>query len=294
MDERTIRRNVQDLLNASGSLKANFVVIAGLDIGRKFPIQKSELSIGRGDACDIYVNDDDVSRNHAKVVVEPSGIFIVDLGSTNGTLINGNKVAKHLLTDGDRIQIGNMTVLKFNFFNELEDSYNEQLYMAANKDYLTQTYNKKYFLDRLRMELSHSRRHNTPLSIILIDVDLFKNLNDKHGHIAGDAILKELAKQISSIKREEDLFARFGGEEFILMLRETTQNNAIQIAEKIRSYVENLEFNIDEKTLKITLSLGVATFTDNNFSSAEDLIRQADTYLYMAKNKGRNLVIHAA
>ncbi|HMQ10839.1 MAG TPA: GGDEF domain-containing protein [Oligoflexia bacterium] len=290
-DERTVRKDVQDLLNKTSGLKAYFVVITGQDIGKKFPIQKSELSIGRSEACDIYVNDEDVSRNHALIKVLPSGIIIEDLESTNGTLVNGQAIAKKtLLDDGDRIQVGNVTVFKFHFLDELEENYNEQLYKAANKDYLTGCYNKKYFTDRLKMEISHTKRHQSPLSLMIFDVDHFKKFNDTHGHVTGDIILQKLAEEIDSIKRHEDLFARYGGEEFILLLRDTPQERAVQIAEKIRAHIADLAIEVEGQKLGITISIGVETFTGKNYQSEEDFLRGADHLLYEAKRAGRNKV----
>lgn len=288
VEERTVRRDVQDLLNSASPLKANFTVIAGQDIGRKFPIQKSELSIGRGDTCEIVIDDEDVSRNHARVLIEPSAIILEDLGSTNGTLVNGVRISRHILNDGDRIQIGNLTVLKFNFFNELEDTYSETLYTAANKDFLTGLYNKKYFMDRLKTEMSHTRRHGNPLSLIIFDLDHFKSFNDKYGHVAGDNILKDMAQHISKMKRQEDLFARYGGEEFVLLLRDTPKDTAIQIAEKIRSKVSEVRFQVDQENLQVTLSVGLATFLGQNHKNEDTFIRTADQQLYRAKKAGRN------
>lgn len=290
-DERTIRRDVEDLASRPSGLKAHFVVIAGQDIGRKYPIGESEIIIGRVDSCDISINDDDVSRNHAKVSVSPSGVLIEDLGSTNGTLINGQKVEKHLLNDGDRIQIGNVTVFKFNFFDELEESFNEQLYQAANKDHLTGCYNKKYFLDRLHMEMSHTQRHHSPLSLILFDLDHFKSINDVHGHVAGDQILKEVAQSVESFKRHEDLFARYGGEEFVLLLRDTPKAQAVQIAKKICAHIEELNIEIEDQKIPVTVSIGLDTFVGKReFKNSEDFIRKADHQLYEAKKNGRNQV----
>ncbi|MFH1262390.1 MAG: GGDEF domain-containing protein [Pseudomonadota bacterium] len=289
-DDKTVRRDIRDLLTASGNLKANFVVLAGADIGRTFPIEKVELIIGRGDQSDIFIDDEDVSRSHAKIEVLADAIVLKDLGSTNGTLVNGRKIAERKLEDGDRIQVGNLTVLKFNFLDNMEEEFNEQLYTAANKDFLTQIYNRKYFLDRLKMELSYARRHETPLSLLILDLDFFKKVNDKHGHLAGDAILKQLTAEISTTKRQEDLFARYGGEEFVLLLRGTPKETAIQIAEKLRSKVEQIVFNVDGIDLKLTVSIGLATFSRNNYKNDETFLRAADALLYRAKKEGRNRI----
>lgn len=293
-DDKTIRRTTKDLSNLEEqSRKANFVVLAGQDIGRKYDIEKNEIYVGRNETCEIFIDDEDVSRVHAKVTSELDYVLIQDLGSTNGTLVNGVKVQRHKLQDGDRIQIGNLTVLKFNFVDEIEDSFNEQLYNAANKDYLTQIYNKKYFLDRLKMEFSYSKRHQTPLSLMMFDLDNFKKINDTFGHLAGDQILKQFAHEINFIKRHEDLFARYGGEEFVLLLRGTNQDAAVVIAEKIRKRIEDHSFKIDKKDVSVTTSIGVAAFEQNNMNDYQHLLNSTDQLLYQAKEKGRNQVQYA-
>ncbi len=294
VDDKTIRRTTKDLSSNSNveeeTRKANFVVLAGQDIGRKYDIEKSEIYIGRNETCEIYIDDEDVSRVHAKVISEPESVYIQDLGSTNGTLVNGEKVQRHKLQDGDRVQVGNLTVLKFNFVDEIEDSFNEQLYNAANKDYLTQIYNKKYFLDRLKMEFSYSKRHNTPLSLMLFDLDYFKKINDTYGHLAGDQILKQFANEINFIKRHEDLFARYGGEEFVLLLRGTDQEAAAAIAEKIRKRIEEHAFKVDKKEVSMTTSIGIGCFEQNNMEDYQQLLNVTDQLLYRAKEQGRNQV----
>ncbi|HLG19545.1 MAG TPA: GGDEF domain-containing protein [Bdellovibrionota bacterium] len=289
-DDKTIKHPIQDLLNAVAGVKANFVVLAGQDIGRKYEIKKAELGIGRSEQSDIFIDDPDVSRNHAKIEVLNDSIIVQDLGSTNGTLVNGKAITRHQLMDGDRVQVGNLTILKFNFLDNIEDTFNEQLYNQANKDFLTQIYNRKYFLDRLKMEFSYSRRHEVPLSLIMFDIDHFKKINDTHGHTAGDLVLRELAAQIYAVKRQEDLFARFGGEEFVLLLRDTPKENAIQTADKLRSRIEETQFTFEDQKIPITISIGVATFFSNNYKNYETFFRAADNYLYRAKKEGRNCV----
>ncbi len=289
-EDKTSRRDIVDLLHSAGIPKANFVVLAGNDIGRKYEINKTEISVGRSEESDIKIDDPDVSRNHAVVEARPNAFIITDLESTNGMLINGSKMKTHRLVDGDRIQLGNVTILKFNYLDDIEESFNEQLYNAANKDYLTQIYNKKYFVDRFKMEFSYSKRHEVPLSLIIFDLDHFKRINDSHGHDAGDYILQELAAQITAIKREEDLFARFGGEEFVLLLRDTLKDSAVQIAEKLRARIEEVLFTFQNTKIPVTISAGVATFDKNNYKTHETFFRATDMQLLRAKNGGRNQI----
>jgi two-component system, cell cycle response regulator len=290
VDDKTTKRDVRDLLNLSSGVRANFVVLAGEDIGRKYEITKTEMIVGRSETADIFIDDQDVSRAHAKIEVQKDSITISDLGSTNGTLVNGKPVQRHDLKDGDKIQIGNITILKFNFLDNIEETFNEQLYNAANKDFLTGIYNKKYFMDRLRMEFSYSHRHASPLSLMVIDLDHFKRVNDKFGHSAGDYVLRELSGQFNSIKRHEDLFARWGGEEFVLLLRDTPKDTAIQIAEKLRSRIEEYEFITEDGRIPVTISIGLATLEEGNYKTHDTFFRAADGQLLKAKKSGRNRV----
>ena len=288
MEDRTVRKNIKETFNRIEDIKACFVVLSGQDIGKNFEISRKKFFIGRNPKCDIPVNDDEVSRKHARVEVSNEGIVIHDLGSTNGTLINGMKVKKHLLQDGDRVQIGSFTILKFNYLDALENTFNEELYNSANKDFLTGIYNKKYFLDRLGMELSYARRHSTPLSLLFFDLDHFKKINDQHGHLAGDFILKEMCQKIKSGKRQEDLFARYGGEEFVLLLRDAPPEKVFIIAENIRKTVKKHRFKFEGKLIPVAISVGISVFNESMHKNPEKLIRTADDELYKAKRAGRN------
>ncbi|MCB1198962.1 MAG: diguanylate cyclase [Deltaproteobacteria bacterium] len=291
-DDKTIRRDTVDLTESKETRKANLVVLAGQDIGRKYDVEGEEMFIGRNEICEIFIDDEDVSRTHAKIAATSEYVYIEDLGSTNGTLINGEKIKRHQLEDGDRIQVGNITVLKFNYVDEIEESFNEQLYNAANKDFLTQVYNKKYFIDRLKMEFSYSRRHGAPLSLMIFDIDFFKKINDTHGHLAGDALLKQFADIIEQTKRQEDLFARYGGEEFMLLLRDTDLETSISIAEKIRKKIATTTFHIEQNTVSMTVSIGVSVLVGEGCKTYKELIESADQQLYKAKEKGRNRVCY--
>jgi len=289
-EDKTIRRMTVDLTESRSKQKASFVVLAGHDIGRRYDIQDDEVYLGRNQMCEIYVDDKDVSRIHAKINASHEAVFIEDLGSTNGTLVNGQKVKRHQLEDGDRVQVGNLTVLKFNYADEIEETFNEELYNAANRDYLTQVYNKKYFMDRLKMEFSYSKRHQSPLSLMIFDIDFFKKINDTHGHLTGDSLLKQFAYTIDQTKRQEDLFARYGGEEFVLLLRNTKLENSVAIAQKMLDKVQNTSFMIDKKNISITVSIGLSAFEQNNFETFDQLIKTADDQLYRAKHNGRNQI----
>jgi len=144
------------------------------------------------------------------------------------------------------------------------------------------------FLDR---ELARSARYQRPLSLILFDIDLFKSINDEHGHLGGDFTLRELSACVKAVVRKEELFARYGGEEFVVVLPESTLQAAAQVAERIRSIVEKHAFQFEGRSFNITVSLGVAATSGDNSLTPTELIRQADNNLYTAKHSGRNRVM---
>lgn len=170
---------------------------------------------------------------------------------------------------------------------------NQNLERMATTDQLTEIFNRRYFMDRLRTEILITLRSRRPLAVALMDIDHFKSVNDTYGHKAGDQVLKGLVKVVGSVIRRSDLLARFGGEEFIILAPETNLEGGIILAEKIRSAVEGHDFEIDGGTIRITASIGVSEL--NDFSSSpqkneDQLLLTADHYLYQAKHKGRNRV----
>ncbi|MEO1368867.1 MAG: GGDEF domain-containing protein, partial [Acidobacteriota bacterium] len=185
------------------------------------------------------------------------------------------------------IQIGS-SIFKFIAGDDIEAKYHEEIYRLTIIDGLTQIHNKRYFLEFLDRELVRAHRHERPLSLVLFDVDHFKSLNDEYGHLAGDYVLKKLAEIVNERVRREDLFARYGGEEFALVLAETDRQAAAELAEIIRGLVEAATFVFDGVTLRVTVSLGIASSDERE--KPTDLIKAADDRLYVAKNNGRNRV----
>src|SRR5581483_6850222 len=147
-------------------------------------------------------------------------VTIEDLKSANGTVVNGEPVgATAALKDGDKIRLGSTTILKFTYHDHLDESFQQQMYDAALRDALTKAFNKKYFLDRLETELAYAKRHAAHLSLLMIDIDHFKQVNDTYGHLAGDFVLSRIARIALGTVRTEDVFARYGGEEFGVICR---------------------------------------------------------------------------
>jgi diguanylate cyclase (GGDEF)-like protein len=274
---------------------ACFIVIAGSQAGRMYKLGRDEVVIGRGQDAAISIQDDGVSRRHASISrLDDGSVSITDLRSTNGTFCNGDRVERRLLQDGDKIQIGTTTILKFSFQDSVEEDFQRRQYESATRDALTECFNKKYFLERLPSELAFARRHNKALSLAIMDIDFFKKINDTHGHQAGDHVLKEVARIIRGSVRADDVVARFGGEEFALIMRETSRGKALVAAERIRKRIESTAFGFGDDRIPVTISIGVATWVDDEVATVEDFIRLADEFLYRAKRNGRNRTESAA
>jgi len=163
---------------------------------------------------------------------------------------------------------------------------NESLQRMAYYDYMTNIYNRRYFFEVSETTIALCKREKKSICIVIIDIDNFKSINDTYGHDIGDEVIKTLAKETTNCIRESDIFARFGGEEFIILLPNTNENNGVIISEKIRSTVENIVFN----DIKFTVSLGVSQMNLEE-DSLTDAIKRADNGLYKAKNSGKNKVV---
>lgn len=294
-EDKTSVHTIADLIGQSKQeTSAYLIVIAAKSaalMGKMIKLSRLEMVMGRSTECTLQVEDNGVSRKHCKLMQAQNGQYqLIDLGSTNGTFLNGTKVSVATLKDGDKVQVGETTVLKFQIQDQLEEEYQRSIYESATRDGLTKVFNKKYFLDSLRKEFAYCLRHQVPLSLVMLDIDHFKRVNDTYGHPAGDFILQKVAQRISETVRQEDLFARYGGEEFALLLRESNAEKAIRCAERCRKAIDSAELAFSGTPIKVTISLGVATLFDSDFASPEDLIATADRYLYRAKHGGRNRV----
>ncbi len=265
------------------------IVLAGSNVGEMYRIEDAETIIGRAEDVTIKLGDDGISRKHVRVTARGQDAQLEDLGSVNGTLVNGQRVTKVSLKDGDKIQIGSTTILKFTYHDKLEENFRRQMYDAALRDGLTKLFNKKHFMDRIESELSYARRHAAQLSLVMMDVDHFKKVNDTYGHLAGDMVLSTLATAIQSALRGEDLLARYGGEEFVILCRGSSAATTGVAAERVRARVQGTAFVFSGKTIPITVSLGVAAYVNGQTST--QLISAADAALYEAKHAGRNRVV---
>jgi diguanylate cyclase (GGDEF)-like protein len=263
----------------------------GPGMGERFVLGEAPVVIGRGKGCDIRLDDHSVSRNHARVDPKIDGYVAVDLQSTNGTFINDAPASESVLRDGDYLRLGS-SIFRFLSGGNIEAEYHEEIYRLAISDALTDVHNHRYLLEFLEREVARSVRHHRPLALLLFDIDFFKNINDRLGHLCGDYGLRELATIVKAGVRREELFARYGGEEFALVLPETSREQAEGVAERLRAQVEAHEFRFDDQVFHVTISVGGAVTTGGDEQlTPNELIRQADAKLYQAKREGRNRVV---
>jgi diguanylate cyclase (GGDEF)-like protein len=264
------------------------VIIYGADLGRRVVLEGNPLEIGRSVKCELVLDQESVSRKHARITWDGARYKLTDLGSTNGSYVNDEPVTERVLRDGDQLKIGR-TILKFMTGDNIETSYHEEIYRLMTFDGLTQIHNKRHFHETIDREVSRSIRYERPMSLVVFDIDHFKRVNDTHGHLAGDALLRQLAALVRGRIRREDIFARVGGEEFAVLLPEIEVQGAKQFAEKIRKAVEAATFHFEDVAIGVTLSLGVAQLKPA-YSTGDLLFKAADEALYAAKQRGRNRV----
>ncbi len=263
----------------------------GPEIGRRTPLVRNEYVVGRDADADLVISRSAVSRQHARIECDGDGVWwAIDLGSTNGTFVNEQRIKRSRLADRDQIRFGD-AIVKFLSGANVESAYHEEIYRMTILDGLTGIHNKRYLLEFLERELAGAKRHGHPLSLVMFDLDFFKQVNDQHGHLAGDHVLKEVASRIRGRIRREDLFARYGGEEFAVVLASTGLDGAVTMAEHLRRLVSDRPVIFDGNPLAVTVSLGVACADGEPNVDVDGLIKRADDNLYAAKHAGRNRVV---
>lgn len=277
--------------------RATFTVVSGPSAGAIHSLVAVESVIGRGKECSVRILDSGISRRHARVVRQAPGKYVVeDLGSSNGTSVSGVRIAgQHPLSEGDRIGVGPNIELRFGFTDEAEEGALRRVYESSVLDALTGAYNRKHFEERLASEVAYAKRHATPLSLLLFDLDHFKRINDTYGHLGGDHVLRTVGGLVKKTLRVEDIFARYGGEEFAVIARGIDVGKAYLFAERIRITVETAKIEFSGLLVPVTVSLGVASLACcGDAATAEALIGKADERLYVAKGTGRNRTVSAS
>jgi two-component system, cell cycle response regulator len=266
-------------------------VLAGPQQGAVFPLHVASAFIGRGPGVEVNLSDGTVSERHARLIRGPGGIYVQDGKSKNGTFLNDEPVAKRVrLVDGDHLRIGN-TILRFLMLDDLEERALTGLFELAVRDPLTRVYNRRYLMAHLRSELAFAVRGGLPVALLFIDIDHFKRVNDQYGHGAGDALLELVCSSIQLVLRPYDVLCRYGGEEFVVVARDTSLANAEILAERVRSHIEALRFDVEGGAASVTVSIGVASFCPGVADcEPAPLLEAVDKALYAAKLGGRNRI----
>ncbi len=272
--------------------RACLVVIRGERLGARLDLDGLPAVIGRGTSADFRIPSRSVSRSHCRVFIQDEQIWIEDLRSTNQTLINGQPVDRHCLSDGDQLRIGD-SVLKFLAEGNAEASFLAEMREHVVRDELTGLYNRRHLMAQLAdaVALRRDQENSSPLALAILDVDLFKDINDLIGHLAGDDVLRRLAALLGDGVRDSDILARIGGEEFAILMPGQGLESAVLICERLRNVVEREAFKVDGRLrpIKVTISIGVASWAPG-MQQVSDLLREADGHLYRAKTSGRNRV----
>jgi two-component system cell cycle response regulator len=288
------RRDLLDGLPPTAGQSHVLVRMDGSDVGQVTTLSGVDIEIGRLAACEMHLPFEGVSRKHARITWKGGSYFVEDLSSANGTFVQGVRItARTKLEDGNVIQLGPRVVFRYSVTDTGEEKILRQLYESSVKDSLTGAYNREYFGERLKSEVAYSIRHQTELSLVLLDVDHFKKVNDTYGHPAGDAVLIATVAALSRTLRTEDVVARYGGEEFAVILRGIALAPATTVGERLRGLVENARVPHGEEFIRCTISAGCASLACCEAPNGEALIAIADRRLYVAKRTGRNRVVAA-
>jgi diguanylate cyclase (GGDEF)-like protein len=283
--------------SSNGAVPA-LVVHSGPNLGDyfAFPESAGELTIGRARDMDFVLRHASVSRCHLKFVVLDTAkgrtVEIVDQGSTNGTQLNGDDLVDGcLLRDGDMLQIGEIA-LRYRLMDPAEHAFQDDIAKrveSARTDPLTGLLTRRFLVDQLPPLLDAYRRNGEPFSLLIVDLDYFKSVNDQHGHIMGDQVLCSVARCLCTAIRGGDAALRFGGEEFCVILPGAPGEVALRVGERVRSMVSDLSFeNAEGVPFSITTSVGVAEIHPEE--NIAEWLNRADRALYMAKEIGRNTV----
>jgi two-component system cell cycle response regulator len=276
----------------SGDTRATLTLMTGPDAGLVVTLDREVTILGRDPAVDLSFDDAALSRRHARLTRGKQGEFVVeDLGSTNGTYVSARRINSSVLCSGDHIQLGPSLLLRFELYDAEDETLQRKLFESAVRDPLTGAFNRQHFSARLASETAHARRTGGHVAVLMLDIDHFKQFNDDCGHLAGDRVLRVVANQIERIIRTEDLFARYGGDEFVILVRDAELEVATRLAQRLRDAVHVAPVRHNTLSLTVTVSIGVAALDELPRSAGPtELLATADARLYGAKLAGRDRV----
>lgn len=271
-------------------------VVQGAAVGQRYPLRGHLFRIGRGFRNDVVLLHPSISRSHAELRRDGNLFVLRDMGSTNGTFVGDVRVGTRVLGDGEVVRVGPVA-LRFLSGSGRETEYNDEMCRAATTDFLTGALGRRAFEQTLATEIARALRHGRALSLLVLDVDGFKQINDRYGHATGDETLRALCGVLCRNLRRADVLARLGGDEFAVVLPETDGRGARRLGEKLRACIEQASLPsgaVGDTGVKTTISIGVTSFVSaaagGAAMTADDFMVLADSLLYEAKHAGRNRV----
>jgi two-component system, cell cycle response regulator len=274
---------------------AYMLIVSGGIPGTMVRLSEQGTTLGRAGESSFQISDATVSRDHAFVVIDERGsVQLRDKGSTNGTFVNGKRIQAHRpveLTDGDRVQLGTNIVFKLVCLDPNDEQFQREMFERTVRDTLTGLYNRAYLLDQVGVLAQRSAVQGIGVAVLMLDIDHFKQINDRYGHLAGDDVLRQVAAVLRESTRNEDLVARFGGEEFVVVLPVSVPDLAVERAERIRSNLADRSVVAEGTEIHVTASIGLAFAAAGRSRNEMALIMTADEALYQAKSDGRNRVV---
>ncbi len=288
MDQDKSRKNRVDasrgpllLLSYAGALEAP-------ETGRRFVLDGDELIIGRSSDAHIQVDRDSVSRRHARLSKVDGGWQVQDLQSTNGSYVNDVPIREHKLAPGDQLKVGS-AIFRYLAGSSMETLLLDELYQIAVRDGLTHALSRRAFVEAMEREVHRAHKLLRPLTLLAIDIDHVKQVNDNYGHLSGDFVIKELARRIRKKCERFELLCRYEGTQFLLLLPETNQTVAQTRAEDLRLAASSESFSFEGDSLSITVTVGVVSLSPDGDTVA--LLRQSQEAVQRGKKQGRNRVV---
>lgn len=286
----TQRGSLAKLAEAIATKQSAWLTITqGESQGRRLKLGDVPITMGRSADCDFRLMNRAISRLHCRVWRDNSGYWVRDLNSTNKTYLNDRPVVEARLKDGDFITVGG-TVVQFTQEKDVDHAAQSEFFDLVTHDQLTGLSQRRVFEQSLEQEIARSTRRNREFVLAIIDVDEMSRINREWGKLAGDDVLKQVAKALRAGLRDEDLLCRYGGEEFAALLPETGMDEAEKMLNAVRSAVANVEFFIQGQSRNASVSIG-ALLWKPEYKTAQMTLELAEAKLKGAKDGGRNRVV---
>jgi two-component system cell cycle response regulator len=287
----TVRANSEVASEVIQRVKAQYrpvmVVLSGNQVGQRLVVDRS-LLLGRDPEADLVLSDALVSWHHATVEDRGDSWTLVDLNSTNGTLVNGQRIVETALRPNDRIVLGS-TVISYELLDHVAQAYSEMVDRLLNIDDLSGLYVRRKFDAELTLLWQNARQRRENLGLLVMDLDGIKQINDTHGHLFGAYVIGESGRVIGEVIGNRGIATRFGGDEFIAALPRFDQAQAAEVAEQVLQAIGEHEFVRQGIVLHPGISIGVADYPEDA-ETTEALFQRADEAMYRAKHAGKHRI----